>query len=94
MNDTYSDCYFCGGQVRQAQIKRALIVCPESAVGVWIDHLQRWSPDLFITGIRGTQAARQAGQEIRRLSYKELVRRFFSRLQRPARGNLQPARKG
>jgi hypothetical protein len=41
-----------------------------------------------------TQAARQAGLEIRRLSYKELVRRVFSRLQRPARGSLQPARKG
>jgi SNF2 family DNA or RNA helicase len=46
---------------RQAQIKRALIVCPESAVGVWVDHLQRWSPDLYITPIRGLQAERQAG---------------------------------
>ena len=41
-----------------------------------------------------TQAAHLAGLEIRRLSYKELVRRVFSRLQRPARGRLQPARKG
>jgi transglutaminase-like putative cysteine protease len=41
-----------------------------------------------------TQAAHQAGLEIRRLSYKELVRRLFSRLQRPTRGSLQPARKG
>ncbi len=45
---------------RQAQLKRALIVCPESAIGVWIDHLRRWAPDLFTTAIRGTQADRQA----------------------------------
>jgi superfamily II DNA or RNA helicase len=45
---------------RQAQLKRALLVCLESAIGVWIDHLQRWSPDLYTTVIRGTQEERQA----------------------------------
>jgi hypothetical protein len=45
---------------RQAQLKHALIVCPESAIGVWIDHLHRWASDLFTTAIRGTQEQRQA----------------------------------
>ncbi len=45
---------------RQAQIKRALIVCQESAIGVWLDHLRHWAPDLYAQAIRGTQEERQA----------------------------------
>ena len=45
---------------RQAQIKRALIVCQESAIGVWLEHLCHWAPDLYAQAIRGTQEERQA----------------------------------
>lgn len=45
---------------RQAQIKHALIVCPESTIGVWIDHLHRWSSDIYALAIRGTQDERLA----------------------------------
>lgn len=40
-----------------------------------------------------TQAARLAGLEIRRLSYKERIRRIFRRLQRPPQSNPNSAGK-
>ncbi len=45
---------------RQAQLTRALIVCPESATGIWFDHLHRWAPDLYAVAIVGNPEARQA----------------------------------
>lgn len=39
--------------LRQGKIRNLLIVCPVSILGVWIDHLEEWAPDLQLTVVRG-----------------------------------------
>lgn len=44
--------------LRQGKIKNALIVSPVSILGVWMDHLEEWAPDLQLTVVRGAYELR------------------------------------
>jgi len=45
--------------VQQGHIKKALIICPVSMVGVWEEHLNRWAPDLSAMTLRGSRETRR-----------------------------------
>jgi transglutaminase-like putative cysteine protease len=55
--------------------------------------LTEYQVGIFSPQPADTQAARQAGLEIRRLSYREWIMRIFRRLQRPAHGSPSSAGK-
>lgn len=45
--------------LQKARIKRCLIVCPVAAIGVWVEHLLEWAPELRFEQVRGNSEARQ-----------------------------------
>ena len=44
---------------RLAKIKKALIICPVSVLGVWQEHLLEWGSELAFTVVRGTKETRK-----------------------------------
>ncbi len=45
---------------RRARIRKALIVCPLSVLGVWDRHLAEWAPELAVTVVHGDARTRWA----------------------------------
>jgi superfamily II DNA or RNA helicase len=44
---------------RLGKIRKALVICPVSVLGVWQDHLRDWGSELEFTVVRGTKETRK-----------------------------------
>jgi superfamily II DNA or RNA helicase len=48
---------------RLGKIRKALVICPVSVLGVWQDHLRDWGSELEFTVVRGTKETRKMDWE-------------------------------